>query len=255
MKRIYFVSALALLALSAAAQDKGAATALSATSVQVNGQPIRGKVLEMDGKHYVAVEDLAQTMHGAIAYGDGQISVMLPLLSSSAVAPVPQPPAAAPSPKAVAPQPAAVIQPHAGTGGIKGTLTYFFSFHDGNKPDNGSKVWLVAGRAEIPADQNFVATSASLGTTANPQQYSVIQYAAANDAGGFELRDVPPGEYTLVLQSAHTKGALKEKTSLFGRGNGRTLRDSNGRVEFLNVRVKAGETADASKDFGPDLDR
>jgi hypothetical protein len=255
MKLIYLVSALALLGLSAAAQDKSAATILSATSVQVDGQPIRGKVLEMDGKYYVAVEDLAQSLRGTIGYGDGQISLTLPSLSSSTVAPTPQPPAAPPRAPAVTPQPPALTPTPVGTGSIKGTLTYFFSFHDGNKPDIGSKVWLVAGRAQIPADQTFVATSTSVGTTANPQQYSAMQYALTNDAGSFELRDVPAGEYTLILQSAHTKGALKEKTSLFGRANGRTLRDSDGRIEFLTVSVKANETVDASKDFGPDLGR
>jgi hypothetical protein len=66
--------------------------------------------------------------------------------------------------------------------------------------------------------------------------------------------DVPTGRYTLIIQSAHTKGTLNEKKQFFGRGDGRTPRDSNGRVEFLNVLIKAGETVDASKDFGPNID-
>jgi hypothetical protein len=56
------------------------------------------------------------------------------------------------------------------------------------------------------------------------------------------------------MQSAHTKGTLKEKTHLFGKGNSRNPRDSNGRVESLNLLIKPGETADASKDFGPNID-
>jgi len=115
-------------------------------------------------------------------------------------------------------------------------------------------VWLVKDRVEIPPDQNFVATNAALGTTENPEQYKAIQYSVADENGNFELLDIPPGKYTLVMQSAHTKGTLNEKRNFFGRGNGRNPRDSNGRVEFLNLQVKEGETVDASKDFGPNID-
>jgi hypothetical protein len=141
-----------------------------------------------------------------------------------------------------------------GTGRVKGTLTYFFSFQIGAKPDAGSKVWLVQGRAQIPADQNFVATSNALGTSGNPEQYNAFRYSIADENGNFELLDVRPGQYTLIMQSAHTKGTLKEKTHIFGKGNSRNLRDSKGRVEFLNLLIHAGETVDASKDFGPNID-
>jgi hypothetical protein len=152
------------------------------------------------------------------------------------------------------PVPTAIIQP-LGTGQVKGTLTYFFDFHTGNKPDTGSKVWLVTGQVEIPADKNFVASSTALGTGENPQQYSVLKYSAVDENGTFEWRDVAPGQYTLILQSAHTKWTLKEKRDFFGRGNGHNPRDSNGRVAVLSLLVKAGETADASKDFGPNIDK
>jgi hypothetical protein len=33
------------------------------------------------------------------------------------------------------------------------------------------------------------------------------------------------------------------------------MRDASGRVETLAVAVKAGETVNASKDFGPNMDR
>jgi hypothetical protein len=264
MKFFYFAFVLALLPISATAQDKKDATPQSSTSVLINGQPIQGRVLEMDGKHFVAVEDLAQSLRGTIAYGDGQIALTLSQLPSMTGQPVSSQP---PSPAAQLPSsqipstpaqstpsqlPSTTAQP-AETGRIKGTLTYFFDFHIGNKPDTGSKVWLVKGRVEIPADQNFVATSTALGTSGNPQQYNAIKYSMADENGNFELPDVPPGQYTVVLQSAHTKGTLNEKRNLFGRANGRNPRDSRGRVEFLNLLVKSGETVDASKDFGPDI--
>jgi hypothetical protein len=264
MKYFYFAFAVALLAVSATAQDKKDATTQSSTSVLINGQPIQGRVLEMNGKHFVAVEDLAQSLRGTIAYGDGQIALTLSQLPSIAAQPAASqlPPLAAERPSSQIPSvpaqptpsqlPSPVTQP-AETGRIKGTLTYFFDFHTGNKPDTGSKVWLVKGRVEIPADQNFVATSTALGTSGNPEQYNAIKYSIADQNGNFEMLDIPPGQYTMVLQSAHTKGTLNEKRNLLGRANGRNPRDSSGRVEVLNLLVKPDETVNASKDFGPDI--
>ncbi len=266
MRFAFMAFALALLAISATAQDKKQVARQSSTSVLINGQPIKGKVLELDGKHFVAVEDLAQSLRGTIAYGDKQIALTLSQLPSATA----QPPSSQLPPATAQPQPSQVpstiAQPQpsqppsmtalpAETGSIKGTLTYFFSFQMGNKPDTGSKVWLVKGRVEFPASQNFVATSTTLGTSGNPEQYNAIKYSVADENGNFELRDIPPGQYTLILQSAHTKGSLKEKGNFFGRGNGRTPRDSSGRVEFLNLLVKAGETVEESKDFGPNIDQ
>ncbi|MGH9681638.1 MAG: hypothetical protein ACRD4Y_16960 [Candidatus Acidiferrales bacterium] len=297
MKLAYFAFALALLSISARAQDKKDAAPQSSASVLINGKAIEGKVLEIDGKHYVAVEDLAQSLRGTIRYGDGQIAITFSQPSSMAAqtaasqlqpaatypptaqpqssnqppthqpsptaqsSPSPMSPVAAPSPSQLPsenahspesqPPPVSTEAPE--TGAVKGTLTYFFDFHVGNKPDTGSKVWLVKGSADIPADQNFVATSTALGTSGNPEEYSAIKYSVADENGNFRLQDIPPGQYTLILQSAHTKGTLKEKRSLFSRGNGHNPRDANGRVEFRNLVIKPGETVDASKDFGPDI--
>jgi hypothetical protein len=258
--------ALALLAVSAAAQDKDNAAPQTSTSISVNGQPVKGKVVEIDGKHFVAVEDLAQSLHGTISYGDGRIALTLPPVPTVALPPLapqlpamksPQPPSpqsASVSAQAPPLQPPSTTSQQAETGGVKGTLTYFFSFHDGNKPDAGSKAWLVKGRAEIPTDQTFVGTNTTVGTSGNPGEYNAAKYSVADENGSFEMTDIPPGQYTLILQSAHTKGTLNEKRNFFGRGDGHTPRDSSGRVGFLNVTVKPGETVDASKDFGPTID-
>ena len=254
MRFTCFAFALVLLTVPAVAQEKKDAAPQSPTTVLINGQLIKGKVLDIDGKHFVAVEDLAQSLRGTIAYGDGQIALTLPQLSSTTAQPPSlQPPPAAAQPPS--PQPPPATAPPTETGHVKGTLTYFFDFHVGNKPDSGTKVWLVKGRAEIPADQIFVGSGTALGTSGNPEQYNAIKYSIADENGNFELLDIPPGQYTLIMQSAHTKGTLNEKKwNFFGRGNGRNPRDSNGRIEFLNLLIKAGETADASKDFGPNID-
>jgi hypothetical protein len=252
MRFSYFAFVLVLSILSATAQDKKDATPQSSTSVLINGQPIKGKVLEIDGKHYVAVEDLAQSLRGTMSYGDGQIALTLSQLSSMAARPpLSQPPSVTAQPPSSQLPSIAAQPPESGL--VKGTLTYFFNVQTGNKPDNGSKVWLVKGRVEIPADQKFVGTTTALGTSGNPEQYNAIKYSVADENGSFELLNIPPGQYTLIMQSAHTKGTLKENGNFFGRGNGRTARDSSGRVEFLNLQIKASETVDGSKDFGPDL--
>lgn len=277
MRTAYFIFALALLALSTRAQDNKGATPQSSTSILINGQPIEGKVLEIDGKHFVAVEDLAQSLRGTISYGDGQIAIAFSQLpSTTAQAASSQPPSATTRPPSSqtssqsaqphspqlstlpAPPPASqrppVTQQTLETGRVQGTLTYFVDFHIGNKPDFGSKVWLVEGRAEIPADKHFVGTSSVLGTSENPDQYKATKYSITDENGHFELLDVPPGEYTLIMQSAHTKGTLNEKRGFFGIGNGHNPRDMIGRVEFLHLSIKVGETVDASKDFGPNVD-
>jgi hypothetical protein len=265
MRFTWLICLLALLAVAAAAQDKEGAASQSSTSVLINGQPIKGKVLEIDGKHFVAVEDLAQSLRGTISYGESQIALTFPQMSSMTAQPASSPlPTKAeqptsPQPTSVAAQPQPIQLPSTTAqspepGRVKGSLTYFFSFQIGAKPDAGSKVWLVKGHAEIPANQNFVATTTALGTSGNPEQYSAIKYSITDENGIFELLDVPPGQYTLVMQSAHTKGTLKEKNHIFGKSNGRNPRDMNGRVEFLSLQIKAGETADASKDFGPNID-
>jgi len=265
LRSIYIAFAVALLTLSAAAQDKKDSAPQSSASVLINGKPITGRVLEVDGKHFVAVEDLAQNLNGTIAYSEGRVALTLSqppvvtdqrssseppsMISQAPSSPQPSVPAQAPS----SPPASLPLQP-SGNGSIKGKLTYFFDVHTGHKPDAGSKIWLVKGHVEIPEDQNFVGTSTALGTSNNPEQYVAIKYSTANENGSFELLDVPAGEYTLIMQSAHTKGALREKRSFFSRGNGHTLRDSAGRVESLNLIVKAGEAVDASKDFGPNIE-
>ena len=137
MRFTYLAFALALLTFSATAQDKKEAAPQSSTSVLINGQPIKGKVLEIDGKHFVAVEDLAQSLRGTIRYGDGQIALTLSQLpSTTTLPPSPQlPSTAAQSPPSQLP--AMTAEPPE-SGRIKGTLTYFLNFQIGNKPDTGS---------------------------------------------------------------------------------------------------------------------
>src|SRR5450631_1299783 len=133
MKYTYFAFALVLLNLSATAQDKKDVASEASTSVLINGQRIRGKVLEIDGKHFVAVEDLAQSLRGTITYGDGQIALTLSKLTSIPAPPPPSQPPSIAAPPAASQLPS-VTAPTTETGSVTGTLTYFVDFHNGSKP-------------------------------------------------------------------------------------------------------------------------
>src|ERR1700693_547188 len=133
MRFPYFAFGLALLTVSATAQDKKDAVPQSSTSVLINAQPIKGKVLEIDGKHFVSVEDLAESLRGTIGYGDGQIALTLSQLPSTSAQPqLPQLPSTAPH-QPPPQHPSMAAQPLE-TGRVKGTLTYFFNPHTGTKP-------------------------------------------------------------------------------------------------------------------------
>src|SRR3974390_2722324 len=112
MRSVWFGLAFALLAYSASAQDKRQEAPQSSTHVLVNGQPVKGEVLEVDGKHFVAIEDLAQSLRGTIAYSDGQIALTFSQPPSvPPQPPVPQPPSMRAQPAIPQPPPAAVQQP------------------------------------------------------------------------------------------------------------------------------------------------
>ena len=216
----------ALLILSVAAQGQQPVTPLT-----VNGHEVKGKVLEIDGKHFVAVEDLAQSLGGSVSYAGG---IALTLPSSSPASPTPT--------------------PQAEIGRIKGTLTYFFNTNYGNKPDTGSKVWLLEGRVEIPTDQYFMGFSdhvMSFLTSAANTPHKALKYTTADGNGNFELSDVPVGEYTLIIESQHTKNAQVQLP-----GKPLSLRDLMGRLNIRSVSVKGSfrvRLIHTSVDFGRDV--
>jgi hypothetical protein len=88
MRFTCFVFALALFTLSGSAQDEKDAARQSSISVMINGQAIKGKVLEIDGKHFVAVEDLAQSLQGTISYGEGRIALSFSQMKPTTAQPV-----------------------------------------------------------------------------------------------------------------------------------------------------------------------
>ena len=143
MRFPFLAFALVLLPLSATAQDrKGHVAPRLLTSVQINGQPIKGKVLEIDGRHYVAVEDLAQSLRGTISYGDGQIALTLPQLSSMTAQPPLSPPASAMVQPASSQLPSMAARPLE-SGRIRGTYPFLArASKSGTSPTLGAKFGL-----------------------------------------------------------------------------------------------------------------
>lgn len=130
----------------------------------------------------------------------------------------------------------------AGTGRIRGILTFFFNDNYGNRPDTGSGVWLIRGNVEIPSTSFFLGLSDAV--VVDKAHYSSVAHTVADGNGSFDLVDVPVGDYTLVIQSNHTKGA-------HGLGKAAvTMRDIGGRVIVFPARLGAGQTVDKSWDFG-----
>jgi hypothetical protein len=99
----------------------------------------------------------------------------------------------------------------------------------------GGNIWLVTGHLDDIGDNEWFGSFGDYFVVGQAHHNSV-KHAFADGNGNFELSDVPAGAYTLVLQSNHSKGA--------------TLRDMRGKVELRKVQIRAGETFDASRDFG-----
>ena len=142
-------------------------------------------------------------------------------------------------PEKPAPCPSAAPSPSAlGTGHIRGTLTYYFNANYGSKPDVGSQIWLMTGQIEIPSSAYFVNFSdTSGGIKIDQNYYCPIAHTIADGNGVFNLDDVQSGDYTLIIQSDHTKGGV-------------TKWDLLGRVVTFPVPLSPGQTIDKSWDFG-----
>lgn len=136
---------------------------------------------------------------------------------------------------------------NSGSGSIRGTLTYYFNSNFGDKPDSGSKVYILAGaQHECPNTLFFFGSSSEVRWVkpSNGAQDSstilyrmpVTAYTIADGNGNFSIDKLSVGAYTVVLESAHT--------------NGFTLRDISKSHVWKWIQVSDGCIVDVSHDFG-----
>jgi PEGA domain len=127
-------------------------------------------------------------------------------------------------------------QQHAptGVGRIKGTLTFYFNANYGARPDTGSGAWLVKGRLEISSSAFFEGLDDLV--IIDKAHFQHVLHTIADGNGNFDLDEVPAGEYTLIIQSAHRIGA--------------TSRDIGGKVMTFPILLTAGQVIEKSWDFG-----
>ena len=146
--------------------------------------------------------------------------------------------------------PSAPSSPRASAkGSIRGTLTYYFNENYGDKPDVGAKVWVLEGWVQ-ECPETWMVMPATDGTgelfyvepaKERGRMYSVgvgvRRETIADGNGNFAIEGLPPGQYTVIFESAHAVHAL-------------SLRDCVGKHEWRWIRVEPGGTVDVSHDFG-----
>jgi hypothetical protein len=123
-------------------------------------------------------------------------------------------------------------KPDVGT--IRGTLV----FGSAARLDAGSDVWIFAGQIELPLDcavfpSTFELTIGDCAT--RNRSMAFLKHAQADGRGHFAVNDLPIGDYTLVLRSAHVGGTDK--------------RDVGNKFVVSWFSIKGGETIDASTKF------
>jgi hypothetical protein len=119
------------------------------------------------------------------------------------------------------------------TGTIKGTLIYNFY---GIRPDTGSRAYLLAGSVTVKNGSAIEANGdvfKAFGAGVPDQVFKLLRQSEANGSGIFEFSAVPSGSYTVIVESNHTEG-----------------KDYRNKIETTHVVLKAGESFDASNDFG-----
>jgi hypothetical protein len=93
-----------------------------------------------------------------------------------------------------------------------------------------------------------------------PSRYEAVAYSVADGSGNFDLTDIPPGQYTLVMKSSNAIGSLTPAlvtTDTKGKpfkkphvDEKAAPRDAAGRITFQRITVEAGKSLDESHDFG-----
>jgi hypothetical protein len=130
------------------------------------------------------------------------------------------------------------------TGRVRGVVTYYFNRNYGARPDVGAEVWLLPGILRRPPNDNYVMGTSDAITVAPPEspggkreltKISALRHSTVDGNGNFSWDGVPPGEYTVAIQSAH-RDYTNQRDILHG-------------WMWVKVKVEAGRTADTAWEF------
>ena len=117
-----------------------------------------------------------------------------------------------------------------------GTITGTISGNYGNKPDAGSMVYLIQGFGNINSGELFTPFQDKLqifGEGVTRREYLLQKQSVTDGNGNFQFDGVPEGEYTVIVRSNHTQD-----------------KPFNQKIAVKHLTLKAGDSLDASQDFG-----
>jgi len=130
-------------------------------------------------------------------------------------------------------------------GRVKGVVTYYFNQNFGDKADVGSNVLLISGTVEVPADCLAIIQKDTISIISDKQctysgssDIAILDQTVVDANGSFELDDITPGTYTVIIRSKHSVGDIRF-----------VPRDGIGRWEIISIEVKADRATDASHGF------
>jgi hypothetical protein len=123
-------------------------------------------------------------------------------------------------------------------GAVRGTIVFGAGRDSRSQPDANSDVWVFAGKIDFPIDCTvfpgpFELTIGECAT--RNRSIAFLKHARTDGSGRFEVSNLPVGDYTLVLRSAHV--------------GGRDKRDLANKLAISWFSIKGGQTVDASTKF------
>ncbi|MEJ7848369.1 MAG: hypothetical protein WKF92_09795 [Pyrinomonadaceae bacterium] len=177
----------------------------------VNGIPIEGGVKTIDGKVYVDISATAKALNITIRKSPSVLILESATKQGGSAE---------------------------GTGSLVGNLSYYFNKNYGNKPDVGSKVFVIDGSSAFnpTKEQMFISVGDKLVLSIDKvfTNFPILFRTSADDNGRFEIKGVPPGKY--IMQSSRSK-AVNSLEVL-------------GKVLVKTIDVGPGSNVDLSHDFG-----
>lgn len=145
-------------------------------------------------------------------------------------------------------------------GTMKGLITWQYNKLVGTKPDVGAEIYLLPSELGSNKITDEDATSYFMGIKI-PENY---YYAKVNGNGNYEIQNIKPGKYMVLIVSNNTnRNLLKDDYAKYLKENILTKYFSVNRADYFdsvhlylnkfevkNIEIISGATIDLSHDFG-----